>query len=138
MSIPLTRSTAIVMALASIMLMACGPDEDASLATHSDTAQNASAAPALPAATGNLATAAAPNDPSTMSTSSTANAPGISGALSMSGTPGTLGANASAQPAVTVDSAVLSAQASLAADSRQVTPVMSEAPTDSGNASGNP
>lgn len=99
-----TLSTAAVVALATIMLDACGPDDSSSATSTSRSADTPSPSARSAAATALPDTGASAN-------------PGAAPAY---------GANA----ADTASDPAQSAQASLAADSQQVAPVMSYAPGD--------
>jgi len=103
-------ATAVLVALTTVLLSACGPDDSNSANMNQSTAATS---PVTPAATssGQDNTAAA-----------TTPAFGASAALAGTAAPGTTAAS---------DSAVQSVQASLAGDSQQVTPVLRYAPGDS-------
>lgn len=101
-------ATAVLVALTTVLLTACGPDDST---PPSADQSNAAANTATPAAT----PSGHETDPAL-----TAHAAGASAALAS--TPDTRAAS---------DSAVQSVQASLAGDSQQITPVLRYAPGDS-------
>ena len=99
-------ATAVVVALTTVLLTACGPDESSSASVGQSNAATSSVTPSAPQT--NLA--------------ATPPAWGASAALAGAATPRTTAAS---------DSAVQSVEASLAGDSQQVTPVLRYAPGDS-------
>jgi hypothetical protein len=103
-------ATAVVVALTTVLLTACGPDDSTPASVDQS---NAATSTATPAAT-----------PSAHETNLAVTPPawGASAALAGAATPGTSAAS---------DSAVQSVEASLAGDSQQVTPVLRYAPGDS-------
>ena len=103
-------ATAVVVALTTVLLTACGPDESSSASVGQSNAATSSVTPA-----------ATPSAPQT-NLAATPPAWGASAALAGAATPGTSAAS---------DSAVQSVEASLAGDSQQVTPVLRYAPGDS-------
>jgi hypothetical protein len=115
--------TAALMACATLMLSACGADDGTSGGSVQGNATNNASANTEPNAVANAATSTA---------SSTANNALISSALpnnASNTTPAAYGASAAS--ATGPDLAVQSVEASLAADSQQVAPVLHYAPGDS-------
>ena len=113
-------ATAVLVALTTIMLSACGPDDGTSASTD-----QSSAAP-------NSATSAATSvtTPFAQETSPALTPPLAFGAsATLANVPDNTGPNAA--PGTAPDNAVQSVEASLAADSQQVTPVLHYAPGDS-------
>lgn len=106
-------ATALLVAVTTIVLSACGPDDR----TTTSADQSSAAQTATVPSTGGTATGVSPSV-----------AFGASASLSTMRT-GT--------PDAASDSAIQSVQASLAADSQQVAPVMHYAPGDSGESSSN-
>lgn|GEM_PF-876475 len=104
-------ATAVLVALTTIMLSACGPDDGAS--TSADQSR------AAPDAVNSAAT------PSAQATSPALPPPAFGASATLTSLP-------NASPDAASDSAVQSVEASLAADSQQVAPVLHYAPGDSG------
>jgi hypothetical protein len=107
MSRPLVAATAVLVALATIMLSACGPDDSASASVD----QSSTTADAAPSS----------GPPSARETT-----PTVTPSAPFAASATLTGAPAASEPAVQ------SVQSSLAADSQQVAPVMHYAPGDSG------
>lgn len=125
-----TLSTAAIVVLATIMLDACGPGDGSSAASSTpDASENQSAATASQSPLANSARITPLPTPDT----NTSTNGSINTSMSASANPSAIpayGANA-APAANTANDPVQGAQASVAADSDQVTPVMSYAPGDS-------
>jgi len=109
----------VIVALASIALAACGPDDNASTgASAQDTSQPAAAPSVLNASASN------PSMPAPSAASSP-----LAGSFNAVNAQGDPQNSQNTQD----NAAILSAQASLAADSQQVAPVMRYAPGDGGH-----
>src|ERR1700689_1652780 len=109
----LVAATALLVALTTIMLSACGPDDGTSAS-----ADRSSAAPDSGTSAATSATTPSAQETSPALTPS----PAFGASTTLTNVPNNTGPNAA--PGTAPDNAVQSVEASLAADSQQVTPVL--------------